>query len=520
MKLFNPVSIFKMLSCLSLFGSSKAYTPLFNRLCAFSLVLVATMVVVPLTYAGSVTVNGEQRASDIEVESAGGLQVRNADGTSGFNFNGILQVDATGHDGPFNKRSLDVAGEGNSSSEFDLRRLRFNMDAFTGNWHFSLGYDYQDTGERLYSSDTLPATSTSTVAVLNNDSESGITDIYAQYRFHPWAWLTFGRHKMPFSMDYLTASGDTLMFERNILSNAFSIRRQAGISVRGHGNSNFSYNFAVFQEDSEHFGAFYDADDKNKWSTALRLTSWYEADNGSSFHFGFAWANRNLRQGDASAIGDVTVINSYSIRSNNNSILGTISSGLVFESEAHNADLLRAGPVAYDHVNAVALEFAFALESFYMKSELMEVEYDEQVVGSGATLDGYSMEFAWVITGEIRPYDEATGTYGRIVPRKKRAGAWELVARYSAINLDTNTSLRSRNFTPADNYKAWTIGFNWYASNNVRLGLNAIDATIGQSGNSSLIEPDSTGGAAGDTNLFINTSNSGTAYQFRVQYAF
>jgi phosphate-selective porin len=544
-------------------------------------VLVALVAFMAPVHAGTVEVDGNQ-LPDLELESEGGLRTYSPDDERGFSFGGHLHVDAATYDGAFNKGRIDPeTAEGESSSNFDLRRLRFNIKAHTGNWHFKLGYDLHDNDDRRYVSNSTAtqtyaaSVSTATDSIspidLRQNLRAGFTDLYIQYRAHQWAWVTFGRHKMPFSMDYVTSSNDLMALERNIISNAFSIRRQDGISVRGHGGDsiNFSYHFALFREDPVHLGEFYDSADKNNISAALRATSWIKFNEDSTLHFGLSWAERNLSQGlarqeaqyfdpevglshdgRASCLGEAAGTPNAGCESgtDDDGLLptpttstialitsgahdGTLASRLVFESEAYDASLLLGGPVAYDGVSSYALEFGLAIPHFHMKVEWAQATYDgvsDITVDTGSELDAYSAEFAWVITGELRPYNSATGTYGRVKPRSKRFGAWELFARFSEMDLDTDIDLpvtavyadpkeivnnRPRELLRliadygSDDYSAITVGFNWYASNNIRLTMNAIDASIEHTS------------AAGD--VVTNKSNdSGVSYQFRVQYAF
>ena len=77
-----------------------------------------------------------------------------------------------------------------------------------------------------------------------------------------------------------------------------------------------------------------------------------------------------------------------------------------------------------------------------------------------------------MITGENRPYDIGSGIFKAISPlhpisTNNGYGAWELVARYSTMDLnDANiTGGRERNAT---------LGLGWYANNFVRISGNWI----------------------------------------------
>ncbi len=78
---------------------------------------------------------------------------------------------------------------------------------------------------------------------------------------------------------------------------------------------------------------------------------------------------------------------------------------------------------------------------------------------------------AWLLTGEVRPYDAGSGHFSQLQPRSPR-GAWELVARYDRISAD-GAGHEPRRQLAAD---AWTVGVNWYPRGNMRVMLDWIDS--------------------------------------------
>ena len=55
-------------------------------------------------------------------------------------------------------------------------------------------------------------------------------------------------------------------------------------------------------------------------------------------------------------------------------------------------------------------------------------------------------------------------------------GAWEIAARYSAIDLD-DTSNATGNLEQGD-ADAYTLGVNWYLNPNMRIALNYVHTSI------------------------------------------
>ncbi|ROS02064.1 phosphate-selective porin OprO/OprP [Sinobacterium caligoides] len=117
-----------------------------------------------------------------------------------------------------------------------------------------------------------------------------------------------------------------------------------------------------------------------------------------------------------------------------------------------------------DEVDSYGLEFGAAFGPLHLQSEYFASEIGSQ------DYDGYYLQAGWIITGESRPYKN--GVFSRVKP-KGPLGAWELVARYedgdgkySDIGLESEQRY---------NGKQYTVGLNYYATKNTRLGLSYMD---------------------------------------------
>lgn len=83
---------------------------------------------------------------------------------------------------------------------------------------------------------------------------------------------------------------------------------------------------------------------------------------------------------------------------------------------------------------------------------------------------GWHAQVAYVITGETRGYDFATGTVQNPSPAGS-CGAWEIAARYSNVKLNDKNLLGGRENNV-------TVGLNWFINDNVRIAANYIRANI------------------------------------------
>jgi phosphate-selective porin OprO/OprP len=98
------------------------------------------------------------------------------------------------------------------------------------------------------------------------------------------------------------------------------------------------------------------------------------------------------------------------------------------------------------------------------------------------SFDGWYLQGSWVLTGEAKPYNPSTGSYGLPKPdstfsfERAGSGAWELAGRYSVLDLDDNAGLAGH-ATPTGGIrggeqKIWTAGLNWYPNNAIRFVLD------------------------------------------------
>lgn len=108
--------------------------------------------------------------------------------------------------------------------------------------------------------------------------------------------------------------------------------------------------------------------------------------------------------------------------------------------------------------DALGVEVAAVSGPFHIQAEYADGDFGAN------SLRGYYLQAGYVLTGEMRPYKG--GVFKRVKPSGKR-GAWEAVVRYE--DGDGNHSDIELGRVDAS---AYTVGLNWYAHENVKLGIN------------------------------------------------
>lgn len=126
--------------------------------------------------------------------------------------------------------------------------------------------------------------------------------------------------------------------------------------------------------------------------------------------------------------------------------------------------------------SAFGLEFAATLDSLHGQMEFFDADEN------GNNADGYYLQVGYILTGEQRPYKD--GKFKRLKPQGDN-GAFEIVLRYEDGDGDFDDVELAQAGSPNGytNASAWGIGFNWYANNNIRLGVNYTDADDDNSNN-------------------------------------
>jgi phosphate-selective porin OprO/OprP len=131
-----------------------------------------------------------------------------------------------------------------------------------------------------------------------------------------------------------------------------------------------------------------------------------------------------------------------------------------------------------DHVHTFDAEALWVHGPLSVQAEAMAALVDRTAADTGL-LHGEYVQVGWFLTGEHRPYDRIAGAIDRVRPfedfflvrtatgLERGAGAWEVAARYSHIDLnDANIS-----GGVMDNV---TFGVNWYCNPFCKVVFNYI----------------------------------------------
>ena len=132
-------------------------------------------------------------------------------------------------------------------------------------------------------------------------------------------------------------------------------------------------------------------------------------------------------------------------------------------------------------------EFGIRWRNFLLQGEYIRIGVDRTNGGGavrtpGLEFSGGYAEASWVITGEPRKYVATAGAFGSPTPARPFSlkdggyGAFELVGRYSNVNLDDKVSrglsAASTGGVFGGKQNVYAVGVNWYPNNFLRFMLD------------------------------------------------
>ncbi|MDZ5647135.1 OprO/OprP family phosphate-selective porin [Nitrospirillum sp. BR 11828] len=144
--------------------------------------------------------------------------------------------------------------------------------------------------------------------------------------------------------------------------------------------------------------------------------------------------------------------------------------------------ILNTGNINVSDVTIYGGEAAVRYDSFWVQGEGYQVDLTRRFTPA-ATNDpsffGYYAEAGWVLTGQKRNYVANQGAFSAPTvdkpfnPMTGNWGTWEAVARYSFLNLNSDTwATNTANRVRGGQQEVWTLGLNWYATPNVKMMLD------------------------------------------------
>jgi len=360
-----------------------------------------------------------------------GFSFSSADTNFVAELHGVLQVDS---------RSFFHDGGNNGDDGFLLRRAR---PIFSGTVFHDFDFNF------------TPDFGGSTVQIY---------DAYVNYHYNSALQLEAGKFKAPVGLEALTADRDLLFNERSLATDLVP-NRDLGLEFHGGvlGGA-VSYALGVFTGGYDYSGTTVNTPTQDDMTFEGRLFF------------------QPLKNSDVSALRGLgfgvagTYLDNHPLT---NSATG-LTPGYTTDGQekffSYNAG-----------VNANGAGWRVTPQAYYYYGPLGVLgEYvvsDQEVASLTKAADlqntAWDVTGSWVLTGEDAAYTGVTPRHP-FDPHNGGWGAWQLVARYAALSVD------SKAFTDgfasptkyADGANAWSVGLNWYLNRNVRADLSFSHTTF------------------------------------------
>jgi phosphate-selective porin OprO/OprP len=316
-----------------------------------------------------------------------------------------------------------------------------------------------------------------------------IQDAFVAARFNPLFVVTAGKFKEPFGLERLQYSPNNRFIELGLPSDIVP-NRDLGLQVSGtyaYASGTLTYQIGYFNGVAD--GTSTDANtapdvdnnDKKDWAARLFAQPFVKTDWAALRGLGAGIAVSYVKQvGTASN----TLLPTYKTETQRNFFNYYTATNAAGAASANgttiaNGERLRLSPQAYYYYRS------FGLLGEYV-SESQDVS---RTLGSGAAAvtrrarlkpDSWQLMASYLVTGD-------NATFGTVVPKRPFAigqpgwGALELAARISELKLDPATFADTQGVvnswfadptTQANKAIAWTVGVNWYLTQNVEWFLD------------------------------------------------
>lgn len=353
-----------------------------------------------------------QPAQAVEREfSRKGVRIQSDDGNFGLRLRGRAHLDAI----------LADSGLTRYDDRFEMRRLRLGvLGTLYESWRFKV--------EREFAA-----------------ARHGWRAVWLSYDGFERTRIVAGNQFVRASLETATSSDNRTFMERS-LANALSPGTLLGVAVRWHADSGTVMG-GVYREplpgDDDETGDSSDKRDADHVSYIARTTyaPWHE--NRRVLHLGVWGEYRDVDRGS-----------DYRLRTRPETGAG---------ERLVNTRNMKDVDTAW----TVGLQTAGVLGPFSVQAEYLRTDLDRSK-RSDPTFSGWYAEGSYFLTGESRRYSVKRGGFGRVRP-KRWFGAWQLAARYSAVDLE------NAGIDGGEEHDV-TLGLNWYIDRNFRVMFNAVFA--------------------------------------------
>ena len=357
----------------------------------------------------------------------------------------------------------------------NVRRARIGViGKFMSDWNYALIYDFGGASDGFASTASVGGVP---VGFLPGGALSGVENAYLSYTglkpFGGQLAIEGGVMDLPYTLDEASSSNDLPFMER----------AASGIAATNIAAGDFRSTFgARWYTDTFWAGAYATGPTTGAIHSASSINP-----PGTTEQYGVI----------ARAAGQIVSGKDYSlhvggdaewlIQPPHNLIAGTQTLTLSDRPEVRidPTTLVTTGAIAgVSRAQVYSAEAAGTYGPLFFQGEYFWFNVDRTAFAPLPSLrfqGGYA-EAAYVLTGETRPYNAASASYGGIAPANPFSlagggwGAWEIAGRYSTIDL--NDRLGAATGVAGGRQTIYTLALNWYVNRKVRFLFDYLHGNI------------------------------------------
>lgn len=315
-------------------------------------------------------------------------------------------------------------------------------------------------------------------------------DAYVEANLNPAFKIRAGKQKSIVGLERLQGGGDIKFIERSYVTNAILPNRDLGVTVSGDlfGNKlNYGVGIVNGVADGGNISTGTEYNGEREYTARIFTTPFIDSDSalaGLGFGLGGTWT-------DYTGERNLDFTGTSSADATRNGLPSYVTDG--------QQTFFRYGSAAVADGKRVRFspQASYYYGPFGLITEYARVNQDVSLLtntnSNTATVispntdkklshDAWQVAVSYLITGE-------DASFKGVKPKqdfdldKGGWGAWELVARYSEINLDDDTFKNKAGTSysngtyanlseSAKSAKTWTAGVNWYLNSNAKIALN------------------------------------------------
>ncbi|MDF1589277.1 MAG: porin [Gammaproteobacteria bacterium] len=356
-----------------------------------------------------------------KITTKGKIKIESADGNWSFQPIGRIMYDF-----------IDTDEDGSGKADFqgtELRRARLGFQGKVYDWGYKLEADFATAGD-------------STAGTDSGHSEVSLKDVYVSYGTKIGdmkAGVKLGQSHIPFGFSAKQSSKYMTFMERPLFSDGTSIspdRRSGAVALLADKGYNWlvSAGYTVGQLKE---GKTDEDVNGNIFSVRGSFLPWKQ-DKTHLLQLGAGYMKQSA---DADSFRHRSRLVSHKDRTRH------LDTGTIKD---------------FDGGDAFTADALGIFGSFHVLGEYVSYTAD-RTTASDIDIDGYSLEASYFLTGESVKWSK--GYTSGITPKSK-SGAWQVAARFESSEIDGNTAATT------DEVDKWTVGVNYYPTQNTRLMLN------------------------------------------------